>query len=127
MASKGRSIVSPLLKRGTVPRPARTPHRTFLTQARYHPRHFAHRNNATTLRPNRSFSTTPRFQYADEEDFFDPREVERESDEVDVCIVGGGGAQLAIANPKALTNALPRSGGPQRCHSIKANSQRSWQ
>lgn len=48
------------------------------------------------LRPNcllisrRSFSTTPSRGFADVDDSFDPREQDRESDEVDVCIVGGG-------------------------------------
>ena len=38
----------------------------------------------------RTLSTTPRRCLADIDDSFDPREQERESDEVDVCIVGGG-------------------------------------
>ena len=46
----------------------------------------------------RSFaSTSRRFSAEDEEESFDPRSVERESDEVDVCIVGGGPSGLAAA------------------------------
>lgn len=38
----------------------------------------------------RHFSTTPWRQFADVDDTSDPRQQDRESDEVDVCIVGGG-------------------------------------
>ena len=38
----------------------------------------------------RTLSTTPWRRLADVNDSFNPREQERESDEVDVCIVGGG-------------------------------------
>lgn len=38
----------------------------------------------------RTLSTTPWRRFADIDDSFDPREQERESDNVDVCIVGGG-------------------------------------
>jgi len=38
----------------------------------------------------RALSTTPRRRFADVDDSFDPRLQYRESDEVDVCIVGGG-------------------------------------
>lgn len=38
----------------------------------------------------RTFSTTPWRGLADVDESFDPREQDRESDEVDVCIVGGG-------------------------------------
>ena len=38
----------------------------------------------------RTFSGTPRTRYATVEDSVDPRDQPRESDEVDVCIVGGG-------------------------------------
>ena len=44
----------------------------------------------------RTLSTTPRRCLADIGDSFDPREQERESDEVDVCIVGGG---MSRCNP----------------------------
>ena len=42
------------------------------------------------LMSKKSLSTTPRRRLADVNDSFDPREQDRESDEVDVCIVGGG-------------------------------------
>ncbi|KAK5072067.1 hypothetical protein LTR51_006552 [Lithohypha guttulata] len=45
----------------------------------------------------RSISAGARGRYADVEDTFDPSTVERESDEVDVCIVGGGPAGLSAA------------------------------
>ena len=47
----------------------------------------------------RALSTTPARGFADAGDgsSFDPRTVERESDEVDVCIVGGGPAGLSAA------------------------------
>ncbi|KAL2021276.1 hypothetical protein VTK56DRAFT_7355 [Thermocarpiscus australiensis] len=47
--------------------------------------------------PRRCLSTTPTRSYADVDDSFDPATIERESDEVDVCIVGGGPAGLAAA------------------------------
>ena len=45
----------------------------------------------------RSFSSSLRHRYADVEESFDPASVDRESDEVDVCIVGGGPAGLSAA------------------------------
>lgn len=46
----------------------------------------------------RAFSSSLQRRYADVEDEgFDPASVERESDEVDVCIVGGGPAGLSAA------------------------------
>jgi electron-transferring-flavoprotein dehydrogenase len=45
----------------------------------------------------RAFSNTARARLASESDSFDPRTQERESDEVDVCIVGGGPAGLSAA------------------------------
>ncbi|KAI0514888.1 hypothetical protein F5B22DRAFT_206892 [Xylaria bambusicola] len=45
----------------------------------------------------RAFSTTrPRF-FASVDESFDPASIERESDEVDVCIIGGGPAGLSAA------------------------------
>ena len=38
----------------------------------------------------RTFATTPWRRFADVDDSFDPLQQDRESDEVDVCIVGGG-------------------------------------
>ncbi|KAL4810413.1 hypothetical protein BDV18DRAFT_156777 [Aspergillus unguis] len=45
----------------------------------------------------RAFSQSISRRLTDEDGHFDPRQVERESDEVDVCIVGGGPAGLAAA------------------------------
>ena len=42
------------------------------------------------LTQRRTFSATTLRSRADVRDVFDPREQDRESDEVDVCIVGGG-------------------------------------
>ena len=42
------------------------------------------------LTGRRSFSITPWRGFADVDESFDPRQQDRESDEVDVCIVGGG-------------------------------------
>ncbi|KAI5298753.1 hypothetical protein KEM56_003793, partial [Ascosphaera pollenicola] len=44
---------------------------------------------------SRAFTTTSR--RLDDDDSFDPAAVEREADDVDVCIVGGGPAGLAAA------------------------------
>ena len=38
----------------------------------------------------RAFSISSSRRFADVDDSFDPRQQDRESDEVDVCIVGGG-------------------------------------
>ena len=45
----------------------------------------------------RSISASLRHRYADVDESYDPNDVERESDEVDVCIVGGGPAGLSAA------------------------------
>lgn len=42
------------------------------------------------LTQRKAFSTTALRSRADAKDVFDPRQQDRESDEVDVCIVGGG-------------------------------------
>ncbi|KAK4164521.1 putative mitochondrial electron transfer flavoprotein-ubiquinone oxidoreductase precursor [Cladorrhinum sp. PSN259] len=60
------------------------------------------RTSATASRPisaQRPLSTTPTRRSAAEDDeaSFDPASIERESDEVDVCIIGGGPAGLAAA------------------------------
>ncbi|PTB68970.1 hypothetical protein BBK36DRAFT_1166841 [Trichoderma citrinoviride] len=56
---------------------------------------------AATGMPNaaavRSFSTAMRLRMAAEEESFDPATIERESDEVDVCIIGAGPAGLSAA------------------------------
>lgn len=45
----------------------------------------------------RSISSSLRHRYADVEESFEPSSVEREADEIDVCIVGGGPAGLSAA------------------------------
>ena len=45
----------------------------------------------------RALSSSLRHRYADAEESFDPATIEREADEVDVCIVGGGPAGLSAA------------------------------
>ncbi|KAL2008078.1 hypothetical protein VTN00DRAFT_8060 [Thermoascus crustaceus] len=45
----------------------------------------------------RAFSQSSRRRFTDEDGNFDPRQLDRESDDVDVCIVGGGPAGLAAA------------------------------
>lgn len=64
----------------------------------------AHRRTATrSTRPvfvagqRRSLSSSLQRRYADVEEEFDPASVDRESDEVDVCIVGAGPAGLSAA------------------------------
>ncbi|KAL2149378.1 hypothetical protein VTH82DRAFT_8726 [Thermothelomyces myriococcoides] len=49
------------------------------------------------LTSRRHLSATPARLYAEADDSFDPASVERESDQVDVCIVGGGPAGLSAA------------------------------
>lgn len=45
----------------------------------------------------RAFSTAPARRMADVDESFDPASIDRESDEVDVCIIGGGPAGLSAA------------------------------
>ncbi|OAA67952.1 electron transfer flavoprotein-ubiquinone oxidoreductase [Niveomyces insectorum RCEF 264] len=54
-------------------------------------------NNATNHTTLRYFSGSRRQRMATGDDAFDPKSIERESDEVDVCIVGGGPAGLGAA------------------------------
>ena len=56
-----------------------------------------HRPVSITAGQRRALSTTIRRPFASVDDSFDPRTIERESDEVDVCIVGGGPAGLSAA------------------------------
>lgn len=49
----------------------------------------------------RAFSTSTPRRFADVDDTFDPKSVDRESDQVDVCIVGGGGFLSIQYYPKS--------------------------
>ncbi|EHA54097.1 hypothetical protein MCOR27_008538 [Pyricularia oryzae] len=55
------------------------------------------RTTAASWTQTRLFSVSRPRRNASEHESFDPRTVERESDEVDVCIVGGGPAGLSAA------------------------------
>ncbi|KAI1310579.1 hypothetical protein F5Y03DRAFT_22835 [Xylaria venustula] len=50
-----------------------------------------------SIRPIRAFTTTRPRSFASVDEGFDPASIERESDEVDVCIIGGGPAGLSAA------------------------------
>lgn len=52
---------------------------------------------SSCLAARRCLSTTPRRFYAEADESFDPASIERESDQVDVCIIGGGPAGLSAA------------------------------
>ncbi|KAK0938124.1 hypothetical protein LTR29_010348 [Friedmanniomyces endolithicus] len=65
-----------------------------------------HRPASVTAGQRRALSSTVRRRFASVDDSFDPSTIERESDEVDVCIVGGGPAGLSAAiKLKQLANA----------------------
>ncbi|EKG20237.1 Electron transfer flavoprotein-ubiquinone oxidoreductase [Macrophomina phaseolina MS6] len=96
MASR---IVAPnALRRALVvrPRPAHFSTRTFITAARRSPLD-SYRPALRIAGQRRSLSNTARTRLADVDESFDPSQIEREADEVDVCIVGGGPAGLAAA------------------------------
>ena len=68
----------------------------------------------------RTISTSPQRRFAAVDDAFDPRQQERESDQVDVCIVGGGTTHLlpppqflslhrVLTPPQALLASAPQS------------------
>lgn len=96
MASKG--AVLPLLRRELRPcRFARTnPSASILAPVRSRTplansgRHFARQPSLLPRVSTRAFSQSLSRRLADEDGDFDPRSLDRESDEVDVCIVGGG-------------------------------------
>ncbi|KAL5002295.1 hypothetical protein BDV10DRAFT_157559 [Aspergillus recurvatus] len=102
MASRG--VVLRLLRRETRPSPSRLsrPCSTLCTTPRgsiaASGRRMSIRCSAFS-RPSqtRAFSQSMSRNLTDENGHFDPRQVERESDEVDVCIVGGGPAGLSAA------------------------------
>lgn len=72
----------------------------------------------------RAFSISAARRFADVNDSFDPKSVDRESDEVDVCIVGGG---MSLRTLSLLRLISSRSCRTQRCDTIKAIGERSWQ
>ncbi|EYE98250.1 electron-transferring-flavoprotein dehydrogenase [Aspergillus ruber CBS 135680] len=107
MASRG--AVLPLLRRelqyssriirasssfSTIARPALAPKSNTSLASRRSIRHTALLQGQHQIR---AFSQSISRKITDEEGHFDPRQVERESDEVDVCIVGGGPAGLSAA------------------------------
>ncbi|KAL4979304.1 hypothetical protein BDW66DRAFT_128136 [Aspergillus desertorum] len=102
MASRG--VVLRLLRRETRPSPSRLsrPSSTLCTSARGPVATSGRRTSVccsalSTPTQTRAFSQSIPKNLTDENGHFDPRQVERESDEVDVCIVGGGPAGLSAA------------------------------
>lgn len=71
----------------------------------------------------KTFSTTPRQGLADVDDSFDPLQQDRESDEVDVCIVGGG-TSYGTLHPSSMLMYY-RARWPQRSNSPQTDCQRS--
>jgi electron-transferring-flavoprotein dehydrogenase len=69
---------------------ATTVRNTRAVSTRHSARHTALFSRRQLLGQTRPFSQSLSTRLTDEDDRFDPRQVERESDEVDVCIVGGG-------------------------------------
>ncbi|KAI9373733.1 hypothetical protein BJX61DRAFT_369620 [Aspergillus egyptiacus] len=103
MASKG--AVLRLLRRGTRPAPSRFSRPSSTLCAAPRTSTITASGKRTSIRctalstpsQTRAFSQSVSRKLTDENGHFDPRQVERESDEVDVCIVGGGPAGLAAA------------------------------
>jgi electron-transferring-flavoprotein dehydrogenase len=56
----------------------------------------ARRTTPFTTLQTRAFSQSVTRRFTDENGNFDPRSIDRESDEVDVCIVGGGMCRAGI-------------------------------
>ena len=81
--------------------------------------------NSTSRRPRlarislqqRVFSSSTHRRLADAIEGFDPNSIDRESDQVDVCIVGGG---KKLCHPHATTTDIFRTCWLECCDSIKA-------
>ena len=59
---------------------------------------FQARKPAAHSTATRSFSVAQPRKFADVDDSFDPRRQDRESDNVDICIVGGGTLDLPVSD-----------------------------
>ncbi|KAK5132693.1 hypothetical protein LTR08_008737 [Meristemomyces frigidus] len=113
MSAPGR--VSTIARRAALraPRTLDAAPRTFDAAPRWRPAGTAasrcfrgYRPAALTAGQRRPLSTTLRRKFASVDGSFDPSTIERESDQVDVCIVGGGPAGLSAAiKLKQLANA----------------------
>ncbi|KAB2577170.1 putative electron transfer flavoprotein-ubiquinone oxidoreductase protein [Lasiodiplodia theobromae] len=96
MASR---IVTPsALRRALVPRisPARLSALPFAAPTTRSPLR-AYRPALRVAGQRRTLSNTARTRLADVDDSFDPSQIDREADQVDVCIIGGGPAGLSAA------------------------------
>lgn len=144
MASKG--AVLPLLRRelhtnrtrlnraaSSFSTVATTVRNTRAVSTRHSARHTALFSRRQLLGQTRAFSQSLSTRLTDEEGHFDPRQVERESDEVDVCIVGGGKSfrvlQLFVATHRLVADStLHRRRSCRSCGSYptKATCKRRW-
>jgi len=84
-----RSLHSPARLICTAARPTRTATRRNIFDA--------YRPALRVAGQRRTITNTARARFAEAQDSLDPRQQERESDQVDVCIVGGGPAGLSAA------------------------------
>ncbi|CAG8980048.1 hypothetical protein HYALB_00009257 [Hymenoscyphus albidus] len=96
MASS-RSVVATLQRNLLRRRPIRV-----LSSSQHSPRlqggpSFRPRTSLYTLNQPQAFSISAPRRLADHDESFDPNTIDRESDEVDVCIIGGGPAGLSAA------------------------------
>jgi len=113
MASKG--AVLPLLRRevrsasrfsrttpsvSSLASPARSPAIPFSSSGK----RLALRTVSFTPLQTRAFSQSVLRRFTDENGNFDPRSLDRESDEVDVCIVGGGMYRAAMLDLESRSN-----------------------